>query len=102
MSPTLKNAMPREAWVVGLACRYLVASFPLIGGAILISVAGHSASASTLISVPIVAVSMGVEPALVDAIFFRVLLKGYVRAQSRALLIASILNATIALTLGLA
>ena len=76
--------------------------FPLIGGAILISVAGHSASESTLISVPIVAVSMGVETALVDAIFFRVLLKGSVRAQSGAMLIANILNATIALTLGLA
>lgn len=75
---------------------------PLAGGAILISVAGHTASESTLISVPIVAVSMGVETALVDAIFFRVLLKGFVRERPGALLIANILNATVALALGLA
>ena len=73
-----------------------------MGGAILIAVAGHAAIESTLISVPIVAVSMGIETALVDAIFFRVLLKGSVRVRSGALLIANILNATIALALVLA
>jgi hypothetical protein len=75
---------------------------PLVGGAILQTVAGQAAIESTLISVPIVGVLMGIETALVDAIFFRVLFKGSVRVRSGALLIANILNATIALALGLA
>jgi hypothetical protein len=75
---------------------------PLVGGAILVSVAGHTSSESILISAPIVAVSMGAETALVDAISFRVLLKGSVRVRFGALLIINILNATIALALGLA
>ena len=74
---------------------------PLVGGAILFSVAGHAAE-STLISVPIVAALMGIETALADAIFLRLLLKGAVRVRSGALLIANILNAIIALGLGLA
>jgi len=75
---------------------------PLAGGAILISLAGHAASESTLTTVPMVAVLMGVETALLDAIFVRLLLKGSARVGFRALLVANVLNATIALALGLA
>ena len=75
---------------------------PLAGGAILISLAGHVASESTLTTVPMVAVLMGVETALLDAIFVRVLLKGSARVGFRALLVANVLSATIALALGLA
>jgi len=75
---------------------------PLVGGAILESIAGHTAIESTLISLPIVAVLMGIETALVDSVFFRVLLKGSVRVQSGALLITNILIAIISLGLGLA
>jgi hypothetical protein len=74
---------------------------PLAGGAILVNIAGDAASESTVITVPMVAVLMGLETALVDAIFFRVLLKGS-RVRFRALLVINILNATIALALGLA
>jgi hypothetical protein len=104
-----------KAVSLGKACLYASASsslaalvstwlpvVPLVGGAILISFAGHTAGESILISAPIVAVSMGVETGLVDAIFFRVLLKGSVRVRFRAFLIINILNATIALALGLA
>jgi hypothetical protein len=75
---------------------------PLAGGAILIFLAGHAASESTVITVPIIAVALGVETALIDATFFRVLLKCSARARFKALLIINILNATIALALGLA
>ena len=75
---------------------------PLTGGAILISLAGHVASESTLTTVPMVAVLMGVETALVDAIFVRVLLKGSGRLGFRAVLVANVLSASIALALGLA
>ena len=74
---------------------------PLAGGAILVNIAGYAASESTLITVPMVAVLMGLETALVDAIFFRVLLKGSARVRFRALLVMNTLNATIALALGL-
>ncbi len=110
----LSVARQDKAVSLGKASLYAVASstvaslvgtwlpiVPLVGGAIWISVAGHGASESTLISAPIVAVSMGVETALVDAAFFRVPLKGSVRERSGALLSANILNATIALTLRL-
>jgi len=60
------------------------------------------ASESTLTTVPMVAVLMGVETALVDAIFVRVLLKGSGRLGFRAVLVANVLSASIALALGLA
>ena len=75
---------------------------PIVGGAIVIFVAGHAAGESILISVPIVAVSLGLETAFVDAILFRLLLKGPVSVHFGALLILNMLNATIALVLGLA
>jgi hypothetical protein len=75
---------------------------PLVGGALLISATGQAAIESTLISVPIVAVLMGIETALFDAILFRVLLKGSVPLRSGTLLIANLMNAAIALVLGLA
>jgi hypothetical protein len=73
---------------------------PLVGGAILFSVAGHAAE-STLISVPIIAAFMGIETAVADAVFLRLLLKGAVHVRFGALLIANMLNAAIALALGL-
>jgi hypothetical protein len=75
---------------------------PLAGGAILVNIAGDAAGESTLITVPMVAVLMGLETALVDATFFRVLLKGPARVRFRAVLAINTLNATIALALGLA
>jgi len=57
---------------------------------------------SRLISVPIVAVAMGVESALLNAALFRVLLKQPVKGRFVSLLIASISNASIALALVLA
>jgi hypothetical protein len=53
--------------------------------------------------VPMVALLMGVETALLDAIFVRALLKGSARVGFMALLlVANVLNAAIALALGLA
>jgi len=75
---------------------------PIAGGAVLINIAGDAASASALITVPMVALLMGVETAIVDAIFFRMLLKGSLGVRFRALLAINTLNAAIALTVGLA
>jgi hypothetical protein len=73
---------------------------PIIAGAVLILVAGHPAGESILISVPLVAVSLAIETAFVDAILLRRLLKN-VNRRFMALLIANLLNAAIALALGL-
>ncbi len=68
----------------------------------LIFIGGHSAGESILISAPIIAVSLGIETALVDAILFRLLLKDPVNGWSGPFFIANILNAAIALALGVA
>jgi len=57
---------------------------------------------SFLIGVPLVAISMGIETALLDAVLFRLLLKESAKGAIYALLIANIFNASIALALGLA
>jgi hypothetical protein len=57
---------------------------------------------SFLIGVPLVAISMGIETALLDAVLFRMLLKESGKKRFTPLLIANILNASIALALGLA
>ena len=63
----------------------------------------NAASESSLTyPVPMVAVLMGVETALLDAIYVRVLLRGSARVGFMALLVANVLNAAIALALGLA
>ncbi|MFZ0298261.1 MAG: hypothetical protein WAM13_07930 [Candidatus Sulfotelmatobacter sp.] len=75
---------------------------PLAGGAILVNIGGYAASQSTLITVPMVAVLMGLESALVDAVFVRVLLKGSFRVRFKALLVLNTLNSAVALAVGLA
>jgi len=74
---------------------------PLAGDAILIGLAGRAANESALITVPMVAALMGIETALLDAVFVRTLLKGYGRVGFGVVLVANVLNATIALVLGL-
>jgi hypothetical protein len=78
---------------------------PIISGAVLIlaagGAAGHAAGESLPIGVPLVAVSMGMETAFVDAVLMRWLLKESAKQFVR-LLITNILNASIALALGLA
>lgn len=76
--------------------------FPVICGAILIITARHAAIESTLIAAPIVATSLGIETALVDAMLFRLLLRESVKGRFRVLLTINVTNATIALALGLA
>jgi hypothetical protein len=57
---------------------------------------------SLLIGVPLVAISMGFETALLDVALFRMLLKESGKKRYMTLLIANILNASIALALALA
>ena len=57
---------------------------------------------SLLIGLPLVAISMGIETALLDALLFRLLLEQPVKKRFVSLLIANILNASTALVLGLA
>jgi hypothetical protein len=48
---------------------------------------------SLLIGVPLVAISMGIETAFLDAVLFRMLLEESVKKRFVSLLIANILNA---------
>ena len=75
---------------------------PMICVVVLDLAAGHSIGNSLLIGVPLVAISMGIETAFLDAVLLRVLLKESAKKRFGALLIANILNASIALALGLA
>jgi hypothetical protein len=75
---------------------------PLICGAVLILVAGHAAGESLLITVPLVALSMGIETAFVDALLFRLFLKRLVERPVATFLTTNTLNAAIALALALA
>jgi hypothetical protein len=75
---------------------------PLIGGTILINTAGDAAGESLLITVPMVALSLGIETAFVDGLLVRPLLKDPLKRQFGALLITNTLNAIIALAIGLA
>ena len=65
------------------------------------SIEGDAAGQSFFIGVPLVAVAMAIEGALVDAVLFRVLLKESVKKRFVSLLIANVLNSSIALALGL-
>jgi hypothetical protein len=76
---------------------------PILGVGLPLGLLGKVAvGESLLIGVPLVAVSMGIETAFLDAVLFRVLLKEYGKKRFVSLLIANILNASIALTLALA
>jgi hypothetical protein len=88
-----------------LLVSFLSTWFPIIplgGGAILVNTAGYAAGESTLIAMPMVAVLMGLQSALVEAVLVRVFLKGPSRVRFRALLALNILNAIFALALGVA
>jgi hypothetical protein len=76
---------------------------PILGVGLPLGILGKVAvGESLLIGVPLVAVSMGIETAFLDALLFRVLLKNSGNKRFVPLLIANILNASIALALGLA
>jgi hypothetical protein len=75
---------------------------PIFGVGLPLGLLGRAAiSESLLIGVPLVAISMGIETAILDAVLFRALLKESVKKQFASLLVANILNASIALALGL-
>jgi len=73
---------------------------PLAGGFILLNL--FASESNPTYPVPLVAVLMGVETALLDAIFVRLLLRDSARVGFVGLLAANVLNAAIALPLGLA
>ena len=76
---------------------------PILGVGLPLSLIGRTAvGESLLIGVPLVAIAMGIETAFLDAVLFRVLLKESIKKRLMSLLIANILNASIALALGLA
>ena len=75
---------------------------PITVDAIPINVGGHAAGESILISAPVVAISLGVQAAFVDATLFRLLLQDSANGRLGAIFITNILNATVALALGLA
>ncbi len=75
---------------------------PIVAGLILVSTAGYAAGYSVPITVPIVAVSLGLETASVDAVLLRLLLKKSVKGRLAVLLIINLLNAAVALAVGLA
>jgi hypothetical protein len=63
---------------------------------------GGTAGQSLFVSLPIVALAMGIEAAFLDWVLFRVLMKESVKRQFVWVLIANVLNASIALGIGLA
>ena len=72
---------------------------PLCCAFILISLPGHSTDAN--LSVPLVAVTMGAQAALLDWILFRLLMKKSVKGRVGGILVANLLHASIALGAGL-
>lgn len=103
-----KTMSARMAFLYAIASSLLASTLstwfpviPLAGGAILVNLAGPASGESTLITVPMVAVLMGVETALLDMIFFRIL-KNSPHVRFRVVLVINILIAALALTLGLA
>jgi hypothetical protein len=76
---------------------------PILGVGLPLGLLGKTGvGESLLIGVPLVAISMGVETAFLDAVLFHLLLKEPVKKRFVSLHIANILNASIALALGLA
>ncbi|HVM91687.1 MAG TPA: hypothetical protein VMT67_02690 [Terriglobales bacterium] len=94
-----------SSFSMSLLCTWLPI-IPIIMGALLMLTTGdrigHAASGSFFIGVPLVAVSMGIETALVEWLFSRWLLDQSVRTRFVRLLIIGVLNSSIALTVGLA
>jgi hypothetical protein len=68
---------------------------------ILINLAGYTATENLFTSLPLVAVTMGAEAALLDWMLFRVIIKKSVKGRVAWVLVANVLNASIALALGL-
>jgi hypothetical protein len=66
-----------------------------------INLAGYAASENLFTSLPLVAVMMGAEAALLDWTLFRIIIRKSVRGRVAWVLVANVLNASIALTLGL-
>jgi hypothetical protein len=76
---------------------------PILGVGLPLGLLGKVAvGESLLIGAPLVAISIGIETAFLDAVLFRVLLKESEKKRFVSLLIANVLNASIALALGLA
>jgi hypothetical protein len=75
---------------------------PVICGGVLAVTVGVAYGESFLIGVPLVAVSMGIETAFLDAVLFRVLLKESIKKRLGVLLVANTLNAAIAFAVLLA
>ena len=78
---------------------------PIVCGALLIlaagDVAGHVIGGSLWIGVPLIAVSMGIETAFLDAVLWRWLFRESAKKGFVRLLITNVLNASIALALAL-
>jgi hypothetical protein len=75
---------------------------PVICCAALVLAGARAVVELRLISVPVVAVAMGIETVFLDAALFRMLLKQPVKRRFVSLLIANTLNASIALAVVLA
>lgn len=107
--PVLANKTSLYASVSSLASSLLSTWFPIvpiISGAVLMAaagdLAGQAAGESLLFGVPLVAVSMAIETAFVDALLFRLFLKASVDRRFMTLFITNIMNAALALALALA
>jgi hypothetical protein len=72
--------------------------FPLSCAFILINLSGRAAGEN--LSVPLVAVTMGAEAALLDWVLFRVVMKKSVNGRVRWVFVANLLQSSIALSLG--
>jgi hypothetical protein len=86
------------SFVSSVSCTWLPIA-PVICCAAFVLARARAVGESRLISVPVVAVTMGIETAFLDALLFPMLLKQPVKRRFVSLLIANTLNASIALAL---
>jgi hypothetical protein len=107
MAPSRKKSLylMLSSFASSLLCTWFPI-VPIIFGGVLIfaagDAAGHAVGESLLIGAPLVAVSMGIETTISDAVVLHRVLKESVREQFVRLLITNVLNASIALAVGLA
>ena len=74
---------------------------PIVSALLLNRLIGAAAGHSLLVSLSVVALSMGAEAALLDWLLFRIWMKASVNPRLVSVLIANMLNAAVALAVGL-
>jgi len=89
------------ASVVSSGFNTWVPILPVFCAFILVNLAGYAVSENLIISLPLVGLTMGAEAALLDWALFHIIIKKPVKGRVVWVLVANVLNASIALALSL-